>query len=95
MIESLEFRRVLHDTERRYLDPDAQARVYRYLATEEIPLEVTERAILEAVSLGRLKNVAVDAALFDCLVDALLDDCSFEIPETASEKIYPANCTLC
>ncbi len=45
--ESLEFKRVLHDLERRYLSPDAQAKIYRYLATEEVPLEVTERAILE------------------------------------------------
>ena len=89
------FKRVLHDFERRYLSPDAQSTVYRYLITEEIPLEVTERAIIEAVSLARLKNSAVDAPLFDCLVDALLDDCSFEIPETASERLYPASCTLC
>ncbi len=93
--ESLEFKRVLHDLERRYLSPDAQAKIYRYLATEEVPLEVTERAILEAVSLGRLKNAAADASLFDYLVDALLDDCSFEIPETASERLYPSSCTLC
>jgi len=95
LTESLEFRRVLHDLERRYLAPDAQAKIYRYLATEEVPLEVTERAILEAVSLARLKNAAADAALFDSLVDALLDDCSFEITETASERLYPSSCTLC
>ncbi|MDI9370241.1 MAG: hypothetical protein GX181_02550 [Synergistaceae bacterium] len=89
------FKRVLHDLERRYLAPDAQAAVYHYLITEEIPFEVTERAILEAVSLARLKNSTVDAPLLACLVDALLDDCSFEIPGTASERLYPASCTLC
>ena len=95
MVESIEFRRVLHDLERRYLTPDAQAKIYRYFATEEVPLEVTERAIVEAVSLAHLKNAAVDASLFDFLVNALLDDCSFEIPETASERLYPSSCTLC
>ena len=28
-------------------------------------------------------------------VDALLDDRSFEIQETASERLYPSSCTLC
>ena len=60
-----------------------------------IPFEVVERAILEAVSLARLKHSAIDAGLFDCLVDALLDDRSFEIQETASERLYPSSCTLC
>lgn len=95
MNESHEFRRVLHDLERRYLSPDAQAKIYRYFATEEVPLEITERAILEAVAIGRLKNAVADASLFDFLVDALLDDCSFEIPDTASERLYPSSCTLC
>lgn len=89
------FKRVLHDTERRYLATDAQAVIYRYFLTEEVPFEVVERAILEAVSLARLKHSAIDAGLFDCLVDALLDDRSFEIQETASERVYPSSCTLC
>ncbi|GAB1398658.1 hypothetical protein MASR2M17_14100 [Aminivibrio sp.] len=85
------FRRVLHDMERRYLSPDAQGRVYRYMMTEEVPREIMERAIHEAVSLGQLKNSAVDASLLDALVAALLDDRSFEIPGNTSENIYPSS----
>ena len=85
------FRRVLHDMERRYLAPDAQGRIYRYMMTEEVPPEIMERAIYEAVSLGQLKNSTVDAHLLDALVDALLDDHFFEIPRNSSENIYPSS----
>ena len=95
MNSPLAFRRVLHSSERRYLSSDAQAMIYRYFATEEVPFEVTERAILEAVSLARLKNGMIDAPLFDCLVDALLDDCSFEVSEMSHERLYPSSCALC
>ncbi len=88
------FRRVLHDVERRYLAPDAQGRIYRYMMTEEVPREIMERAIHEAVSLGQLKNSAVDAPLLDALVEALLDDRSFEIPGLSSENIYPSSCWI-
>lgn len=95
LVDSLLVRRVLHDCERRYLAPEAQGRIYRYIATEEIPLEITERAIQEAVSLGALKNSAVEASLFEAIVDALLDDWSFEIPGSPSEKMYPSSCWIC
>ena len=75
--------------------PPRHREEYRYIATEEIPLEITERAILEAVSLGALKNSAVEAPLFDAIVDALLDDRSFEIPGSPSEKVYPSSCWIC
>ena len=61
------------------------------MMTEEVPREIMERAIHEAVSLGQLKNSAVDASLLDALVAALLDDRSFEIPGNASENIYPSS----
>ena len=81
--------------ERRYLAPDAQGKIYRYMVTEEVPMEIVERAIHEAVSLGQLKNSAVDAPLLEALVDALLDDRSFEIPGRSSEKVYPSSCWIC
>jgi len=95
LVDSLLVRRILHDCERRYLAPETQGRIYRYIATEEVPLEITERAIQEAVSLGALKNSAVEAPLFDAIVDALLDDRSFEIPGSPSEKVYPSSCWIC
>ena len=88
-------RRVLHDCERRSLSLEAQGIVYKCLAREEVALEVIERAIQEAVSLGALKNSAVEPPLFDAIVDALLDDRSFEIPGSPSEKVYPSSCWIC
>lgn len=93
--DGLLVRRILHDCERRYLDPEAQGIIYRYIATEEVPLDITERAIQEAVSLGALKNSAVDAVLFEAIVDAILDDRSFEIPGSPCEKVYPSSCWIC
>lgn len=95
MVDGLIVRRILHDFERRYLAPDAQGMVYRYFTTEEVPLDITERAIQEAVSIGMLKNSTVDALLFEALVDALLDDRSFEIPGSPLEKMYPSSCWIC
>lgn len=95
MTPSLLIRRVFHDFERRYLSEEAQGLAYRYLMTEEVPIEITERAVLEAVSLGQLKNSAVDGLLFDALVDALLEDRSFEMPGGSAEKVYPSSCWIC
>jgi hypothetical protein len=88
-------RRVLHDCERRSLSLEAQGIVYKCLAREEVALEVIERAIQEAVSLSFLKHSSVDGALFEAIMDAVLDDSSFEIPGSPLEKTYPSSSWVC
>lgn len=88
-------RRVLHDSERRYLTCEAQGVAYRYIASEEFPMELIERAIQEAVTLGKLRNASVDGPLFEVLVEALVDDRSFEFPGSESEVVYPSGSLVC
>ncbi len=88
-------RRVLHDSERRYLTCEAQGIAYRYIASEELPMKLIERAIQEAVTLGQLRNASVDGQLFEVLVEALLDDRSFEFPGSESEMISPSGSLVC
>ena len=78
-----------------YLTKEVQGLIYRYLLTEEIPLEITERAILEAVSIGMLKNSAVGTPLFEVIVEALLDDQSIETPGFPAEMVDLSNCWIC
>lgn len=66
--------RTLHDIERRYLDMGAQTMVYRYLACRDVPREVVEKAIDEAVAFGRAQHGPVDAEIFSALVDTLFID---------------------
>ncbi len=88
-------RRVLHECERRSLSLEAQGIIYKCLATEEVELEVIERAIQEAVSLSFLKHSSVDAPLFEAIMDAVLDDCSFEIPGSPQGMAYPVSFRVC
>lgn len=78
-----------------YLTGEVQGLIYRYLTTEEIPLEITERAILESVSIGMLKNSAVGTTLFEDIVEALLEDRSFETPGFPAEMVDSSNCWIC
>lgn len=66
--------RTLHDLEKRYLDMGAQTMVYRYLACREVPKEVIEKAIDEAVAFGRSQHKPVDAEIFSAFVDAFFID---------------------
>lgn len=69
--------RMLHAMERWYLDPEAQTMVYRYLACEDVPSEVVEKAIDEAVAFGRAQRHPVDAEIFGAFVDTCLVDSCF------------------
>ncbi|MGI6783786.1 MAG: hypothetical protein ACOX5A_06110 [Aminivibrio sp.] len=88
-------RRVLHDCERRSLSLEAQGIVYRCLAGEEVELEVIERAIQEAVSISFLKHSSVDAPLFEAIMDAVMDDVSFEIPGSPAGRAYAQSSRVC
>ncbi|MDD4836446.1 MAG: hypothetical protein PHU72_05030 [Dethiosulfovibrio sp.] len=66
--------RTLHDIERRYLNMEAQTMVYRYLACVDVPREVVEKAIDEAISFGRSQRKPVDAEIFSALVDTFFLD---------------------
>jgi hypothetical protein len=88
-------RRVLHDAERRYLTCDAQGVVYRYMASEEVPSELIEKAIQEAVSIGKMRSASVDGPFFEMLVETLLEDCSFGLFSGETERVYPSGCWVC
>lgn len=74
--------RTLHRKERHYLNLDAQSMVYRYLACQEIPNEIVEKAIDEAVAHGRAHHRPVDAEILSTFVDAFFID-SFYGPSWA------------
>ncbi|NLA91651.1 MAG: hypothetical protein GX843_08475 [Synergistaceae bacterium] len=88
-------RRVLHDCEKRSLSLEAQGIVYKHLAMGKVPLEIIERAIQEAVSLCGLKHSSVDGPLFEAIVDAVMDDITFEIPVSPLEMAYPSSSWIC
>ena len=66
--------RTLHQMERHYLGIDAQSMVYRYLACQEIPNEIVEKAIVEAVAHGKTHHRPVNAEVLSTFVDAFFID---------------------
>lgn len=79
--------RMLDKLERQYLDIDAQGLAYRYMAMGDVPADVIEKAIQEAIYLGRMKNAQIDSLMFTALVEALLEDRTFDIHGAPMELI--------
>ena len=65
--------RMLSELERRSLTPDAVQFVYRLLYVYRVPCAILERALLEAVLLGRMRSAPVDLAALEGLVDRAFD----------------------
>ncbi|EFC90341.1 hypothetical protein Dpep_0309 [Dethiosulfovibrio peptidovorans DSM 11002] len=86
--------RTLHDVERWFLDMDAQTMVYRYLACKDVPSEVVEKAIDEAVAFGRSHHRPVDAEIFSAFVDTFFIDICHG-PEWAIRKNDGAPSWIC
>lgn len=66
--------RSFHDWERRYLSVEAMGLAYRYYVTEQFPTDVIERAIQEAVLLGRSGHMCIDQALFGAVLNAVWEE---------------------
>ena len=69
--------RVLSVEEKQFLSPEAQEVAYHYFITEEIPQEVTEKAILQAQVLSSFGFSSISEELFHQLISAnIFDDFS-------------------
>jgi hypothetical protein len=76
-------KRILHKAERDMLSEEAQKTVYRCFSTEEIPTDVMEKAIQQAMNMGNERGSRVSEAFFLELVDAIMDDPFYSAP------VYP------
>lgn len=79
--------RMFDKLERQYLDLDAQGLAYRYMAAGEIPADVLEKAFQEAIYLGRMKNAMIDSLMFEALVEALMEDRTFDIQGSQADPV--------
>ena len=69
--------RILSMEEKQFLSPEAQEAAYHYFVTEEVPSEVTEKAILQAQVLSGFGVRAISGELFHQLINAnIFDDLS-------------------
>ena len=69
--------RILSMEEKQYLSPEAQEAAYHYFISEEVPSEVTEKAILQAHVLSGFGVRSISGELFHQLVNAnVFDDYS-------------------
>lgn len=66
--------RILHTEEKQYLSPEAQEVAYRYFLTEQIPLEITEKAILQAFVLSNFGSREISGELFQQIVNANIQE---------------------
>jgi hypothetical protein len=63
--------------EKQFLSPEAQEIAYHYFMTEEIPLEVTEKAILQAQVLSGFGIRTISGEMLSQLINAnIFDDFS-------------------
>jgi hypothetical protein len=69
--------RILSVEEKQFLSPEAQEVAYHYFITEEIPLEVTEKAILQAQVLSGFGVRTISGEMLSQLINAnIFDDFS-------------------
>jgi hypothetical protein len=88
-------RRILHQLERRYLSPEAQAVAYCLLSSRTVPLDVTENTIQQAVALGSMGEIAIDASTFEALLEAVTLNPAFRIPCSVTTNLISSNPWLC
>ncbi|MDR3230654.1 MAG: hypothetical protein LBT65_04375 [Synergistaceae bacterium] len=88
-------RRILHQLERRYLSPEAQELAYCLLSSATVPSEVTENAMQQAVALGSVSDLIIDAQTFQALLEAVTLNPSFRIPFSVTTSLTPSSPWLC
>ena len=88
-------RRVFNSVERRHLSTEAQSVAYCLMSSQTVSLDITEKAIQQAVVLGSMSGTAVDAATFEALFEAVALDPSFRIPFSATTSLNPSNVWVC
>ena len=85
--------RILSVEEKRYLSPEAQEAAYHYFITEEVPSEVTEKAILQAQVLSGFGVRAISGELFHQLINAnIFDDFSALSSQSPSKDLIHRVC---
>lgn len=88
-------RRVLNSVERRYLSPEAQSVAYCLMNAGTASPDITEKTIQQAVVLGSLSGIAVDAPTFEALFEAVTLDPSFRIPFPVTTSLNPSSAWIC
>ena len=88
-------RRVFHGQERRYLSPEAQLMAYGLLNSQSVPLDVTENAIQQAVTLGSASGTEIDAQTFEALFYAVTLNPAFELASAFASSMTHFGSWVC
>jgi hypothetical protein len=78
--------RILSIEEKQFLSPEAQEVAYHYFIAEEIPAEVTEKAILQAQILSGFGIRTISGEMLRQLINANIFDDFFKLTDQSPSK---------
>ena len=87
--------RVFNGLECRYLSQEARLLASSLLHSQSVSPETTERAIHQALLLGRASESSIDGETFESLVEAVAMDPSFTIPIMLLPSMPPSGNWVC